>query len=29
MAEYASKDAAAALARAQELSATVREGTKW
>ncbi|MFD0168412.1 hypothetical protein ACFVJH_30365 [Streptomyces decoyicus] len=29
MVEYASKDAAAALARAQELSATVRDGTKW
>ncbi|MFD9209756.1 hypothetical protein ACFVZM_26215 [Streptomyces sioyaensis] len=29
MAEYASKDAMAALARAQELRATVRDGTKW
>ncbi|MBM4794216.1 hypothetical protein HXP44_19610 [Streptomyces sioyaensis] len=29
MAEYASKDAMAALARAQELRSTVRDGTKW
>ncbi|MFE1176999.1 hypothetical protein [Streptomyces sp. NPDC058773] len=29
MAEYASHDAAAALARAQELGSTVRKGTKW
>ncbi|MFF4279633.1 hypothetical protein ACFY0Z_12690 [Streptomyces kronopolitis] len=29
MAEYASKDAVAALARAQELRSTVRDGTRW
>ncbi|MGD3110138.1 hypothetical protein [Streptomyces sp. YGL11-2] len=29
MGEYASSDAAAALARAQELGSTVREGGKW
>lgn len=29
MAEYASQDAVAALARAQELRSTVRDGTKW
>lgn len=29
MSEYASKDAAAALARAQELGSTVRNGSKW
>ncbi|MGY5129312.1 hypothetical protein [Streptomyces nigrescens] len=29
MAEYASRDAAAALARAQELGSAVRKGTKW
>ncbi|MCR8576922.1 hypothetical protein GTW98_29415 [Streptomyces sp. SID8375] len=29
MAEYASRDAAAALARAKELGSTVRNGTKW
>ncbi|MEV6566519.1 hypothetical protein [Streptomyces kronopolitis] len=29
MAEYASQDAVAALARAQELRSTVRDGTRW
>ncbi|TJZ52779.1 hypothetical protein FCH28_16445 [Streptomyces piniterrae] len=29
MSEYASKDAAAALARARELGSTVRNGSKW
>lgn len=29
VAEYASKDAVAALARAQELRSTVRDGTRW
>ncbi|MEV0371010.1 hypothetical protein AB0I10_14430 [Streptomyces sp. NPDC050636] len=29
MSDYASKDAAAALARAQELGSTVRNGSKW